>query len=148
MSEKAFDIEKRSFEMIESEVGNHEYDEKEWVIVRRVIHATADFDFAGKGKIIFHKKAIESGFNAIREGCTIVTDVDMVLAAISKKSIIELGLKTVCYISDSMVAEQARRLGKTRSETAMRRAAKDMDGGIIAITCSCSWNTSGLCICG
>jgi precorrin-8X/cobalt-precorrin-8 methylmutase len=133
MSEKAFDIEKRSFEMIESEVGNHEYDEKEWVIVRRVIHATADFDFAGKGKIIFHKKAIESGFNAIREGCTIVTDVDMVLAAISKKSIIELGLKTVCYISDSMVAEQARRLGKTRSETAMRRAAKDMDGGIIAI---------------
>jgi precorrin-8X/cobalt-precorrin-8 methylmutase len=57
----------------------------------------------------------------------------MVLAAISKKSITDLGLKTVCYISDTMVAEQARRLGKTRSETAMRRAAKDMDGGIIAI---------------
>lgn len=133
MSEKAFDIEKRSFEIIESEVSNHQYNENEWVIVRRVIHATADFDFAGKGKIIFHKKAIESAFNALRERCTIVTDVDMVLAAISKKSIIELGLKTVCYISDSMVAEQAHRLGKTRSETAMRRAAKDMDGGIIAI---------------
>ena len=133
MSDKAFDIEKRSFEIIESELGNHQYNENEWVIVRRVIHATADFDFAGKGKIIFHKKAIESAFNALRERCTIVTDVDMVLAAISKKSIINLGLKTVCYISDSMVAEQARRLGKTRSETAMRRAAKDMDGGIIAI---------------
>lgn len=133
MSEKAFDIEKRSFEIIESEVSNHQYNENEWVIVRRVIHATADFDFAGKGKIIFHKKAIESAFNALRERCTIVTDVDMVLAAISKKSIIDLGLKTVCYISESMVAEQARRLGKTRSETAMRRAAKDMDGGIIAI---------------
>jgi precorrin-8X/cobalt-precorrin-8 methylmutase len=133
MSEKAFDIERRSFEMIESEVGNHQYNENEWVIVRRVIHATADFDFAGNGKIIFHKKAIESAFNALRGMCTIVTDVDMVLAAISKKSIIDLGLKTVCYISDSMVAEQARRLGKTRSETAMRRATKDMDGGIIAI---------------
>lgn len=133
MSQKAFDIEKRSFEIIESEVGDHQYNENEWVIVRRVIHATADFDFADKGKIVFHKKAIESAFNALRERCTIVTDVDMVLAAINKKSIIDLGLKAVCYISDSMVAEQAHRLGKTRSETAMRRAAKDMDGGIVAI---------------
>jgi precorrin-8X/cobalt-precorrin-8 methylmutase len=133
MSQKACDIEKRSFEIIESEVGDHQYNENEWVIVRRVIHATADFDFADKGKIIFHKKAIESAFNALRERCTIVTDVDMVLAAINKKSIIDLGLKAVCYISDSMVAEQAHRLGKTRSETAMRRAAKDMDGGIVAI---------------
>jgi precorrin-8X/cobalt-precorrin-8 methylmutase len=133
MSEKAFDIEKRSFDIIESEVGNHQYNENEWVVVRRVIHATADFDFADKGKIIFHKKAIESAFNALRERCTIVTDVDMVLAAISKKSIIDLGLKAVCYISDSVVAEQACRSGKTRSETAMRRAAKDMEGGIIAI---------------
>jgi precorrin-8X/cobalt-precorrin-8 methylmutase len=134
MSEKAFDIEKRSFEIIESEVGkNHQYNENEWVIVRRVVHATADFDFAGNGKILFHRNAIESAFNALRKRCTIVTDVDMVLAAISKKSISDLGLKTVCYISDSMVAEQARMLGKTRSETAMRRAANDMDGGIIAI---------------
>jgi precorrin-8X/cobalt-precorrin-8 methylmutase len=133
MSQKAFDIEKRSFDIIESEVGNHQYNENEWVIVRRVIHATADFDFAGRGKIIFHKKAIESAFDALRERCTIVTDVDMVLAAISKKSIIDLGLKAVCYISDSIVAEQSRRLGKTRSESAMRRATKDMDGGIIAI---------------
>lgn len=133
MSEKAFDIEKRSFEIIESEVRNHHYNENEWVIVRRVIHATADFDFACKGKILFHRKAIESAFNALRQRCTIVTDVDMVLAAISKKSITDLGLKTVCYISDTMVAEEARRLSKTRSEIAMRRAAKDMDGGIIAI---------------
>jgi precorrin-8X/cobalt-precorrin-8 methylmutase len=133
MSQKAFDIEKRSFEIIESEVGDHQYNENEWVIVRRVIHATADFDFAEKGKIVFHKKAIDSAFNALRERCTIVTDVDMVLTAINKKSIIDLGLKAVCYISDSMVAEQAHRLGKTRSETAMRRAAKDMDGGIVAI---------------
>jgi precorrin-8X/cobalt-precorrin-8 methylmutase len=98
-----------------------------------VIHATADFDFANKGKILFHRKAIESAFNALRDRCTIVTDVDMVLAAISKKSITDLGLKTVCYISDSIVAEQARSTGRTRSETAMRRAAEDMDGGIIVI---------------
>jgi precorrin-8X/cobalt-precorrin-8 methylmutase len=134
MSEKAFDIEKRSFEIIESEIGNnHQYNEIQWVIVRRVIHATADFDFAGKGRIIFHEKAIDSAFNAIKKRCTIVTDVDMVLAAISKKSITDLSLNTMCYISDGMVAEEARRLGRTRSETAMRHAAKDMDSGIVAV---------------
>ena len=133
ISEKAFDIEKRSFEIIESEIGSHQYNEIQWVIVRRVIHATADFDFAGKGRIIFHKKAIDSAFNAIKKKCTIVTDVDMVLAAISKKSITDLGLKTVCYISDGMVAEEACRMGRTRSETAMRHAAKDIDGGIVAV---------------
>ncbi len=134
MSVKAFDIEKRSFEIIESEIDNRdEYNENEWVIVRRVIHATADFDYANNGKLIFHKKAIESAFNAFKEKCTIVTDVDMVLAAISKKSLNDLQLKAVCYISDAAVAEQARKLGKTRSETAMRYACKEMDGGIVAI---------------
>jgi precorrin-8X/cobalt-precorrin-8 methylmutase len=134
MSEKAFDIENRSFEIIESEIGNnHQYDEIHWVIVRRVIHAPADFDFAGRGRIIFHQRAIESAFNAIKKRCTIVTDVDMVLAGIGKKSTTDLGLSIVCYISDGLVAEEARRLGRTRSETAMRHAAKDMDGGIVAV---------------
>jgi precorrin-8X/cobalt-precorrin-8 methylmutase len=133
MSDKAFDIEKKSFEIIDSEIGSHNYNELQWAIVRRVIHATADFDFAGKGKILFHEKAFESVFDAIKDKCTIVTDVDMVLAAINKKSLADLGLKTACYISDSKVAEEARRSGRTRSETAMRRAARDMDGGIVTI---------------
>jgi precorrin-8X/cobalt-precorrin-8 methylmutase len=133
MSGRAFDIEKKSFEIIDSEIGSHDYDELQWAIVRRVIHATADFDFSGRGKILFHKKAIESAFAAIKNKCTIVTDVDMVLAAINKKSLADLGLRTACYISDSKVAEEARKSGRTRSETAMRHAAKDMDGGIVAI---------------
>lgn len=133
MSERAFDIEKKSFEIIDSEIGHHGYNEMQWAIVRRVIHATADFDFAGKGKILFHERALDSVFDAIKNRCTIVTDVDMVLAAINKKSLSDLGLKTACYISDGNVAEEARRLGRTRSETAMRHAAKAMDGGIVAI---------------
>ena len=133
MSDRAFDIERRSFDIIESEIGSHSYNEYQWVIVRRVIHATADFDFAKSGKILFHRRAIESAFNAFQKRCTVVTDVDMVLAAINKKSITDLGLKAVCYISDSIVAEQARKLSKTRSETAMRCAVNDMDGGIVAI---------------
>jgi precorrin-8X/cobalt-precorrin-8 methylmutase len=133
MSDRAFDIEKKSFEIIDSEVGKHSYNELQWAIVRRVIHATADFDFAGRGRILFHEKAIDSVFDAIRKKCTIVTDVDMVLAAINKKSLADLGLKTACYISDAGIAEESRRTGRTRSELAMRRASKDMDGGIVAI---------------
>ena len=133
MTERAFDIEKRSFEIIDAEVGKHNYDAMQWPIVRRVIHATADFDFAGRGKMLFHERAIESAFSAIKKGCTIVTDVDMVAAAINKKSLADLGLKTACYISDTKVAEEARRLGKTRSEMAMRHAAREIDGGIVVI---------------
>ncbi|UVS69596.1 precorrin-8X methylmutase [Nitrososphaera viennensis] len=133
MTERAFDIEKRSFEIIDSEAGPHGYNSMQWPIVRRVIHATADFDFAGSGKMLFHERAIESAFSAIKNRCTIVTDVDMVLAAINKKSLSDLGLKTACYISDKGVAEEAKKLGKTRSEMAMRHAAKEMDGGIVVI---------------
>lgn len=135
MLERAFDIEKRSFEIIDSEVGQHGYNDIQWPIVRRVIHATADFDFAsrGAGRILFHGQALESAFAAIQRKCTIVTDVDMVLAAINKKSLADLGLKTACYIADPNVAQESKRLGMTRSEMAMRRAAADMDGGIVAI---------------
>jgi precorrin-8X/cobalt-precorrin-8 methylmutase len=133
MTERAFDIEKRSFEIIDSEVGPHGYGPMQWPIVRRVIHATADFDFAGKGGMLFRRDAIDSAFSAIKNRCTIVTDVDMVLAAINKKSLADLGLSTACYISDPQVAEEAKKLGKTRSEMAMRRAARDMDGGIVVV---------------
>jgi len=133
MSERAFDIEKKSFEIIDSEVSHHDYNEIQWAIVRRVIHATADFDFAGRGKILFHDRALDSVFDAIKNKCTIVTDVDMVLAAINKKSLSDLSLRTSCRISDGKVIEEARMLGRTRSEIAMRHAAKEMDGGIIVI---------------
>lgn len=134
MSTRAFDIEKKSFEIIDSEVGQHEYNEMQWTIVRRVIHATADFEFAkGEGRILFHPQALDSAFAAIGRKCSVVTDVDMVLAAINKKSLTDLGLKPRCYISDPALAEEARKTGRTRSELAMRRAAAELDGGIAAI---------------
>lgn len=134
MSERAFDIEKRSFEIIDSEVGEHGYDEMQWTIVRRVVHATADFDFAtGKSKIIFHAAAIRSSFTAMKNQCAVVSDVDMVLAAINKKSLASLNLRPRCYISDLSLAEQSRTAGRTRSELAMRRAAEEINGGIVVI---------------
>ena len=133
MSQRAIDIEKLSFEIIDAEIGSHDYNELEWPIVRRVIHATADFDFARKGKIIFHNNPIDSAFDAIKNKCNIVTDVDMVLSALNKKSIADLGLKSACYISDKTLSDKARLYNKTRSEMAMRYAADEINGGIVAI---------------
>ena len=133
MSERAIDIEKLSFEIIDAEIGSHGYNELEWPIVRRVIHATADFDFARKGRIIFHNNPIDSAFNAIKNKCNIITDVDMVLSALNKKSISDLGLKSACYISDKTLSDKARLCNKTRSEMAMRYAAGEINGGIVAI---------------
>ncbi|HZA06632.1 MAG TPA: precorrin-8X methylmutase [Nitrososphaeraceae archaeon] len=133
MSNRAFDIEKKSLDIIDSEIGQHDYNELEWAIVRRVIHATADFDFATRERVIFHRNAITSAFKAIKNKCNIVTDVDMVLSAINKKLVTDLGLKVMCYISDKSLANEARKFNKTRSQMAMRRAANEMNGGIVAI---------------
>jgi precorrin-8X/cobalt-precorrin-8 methylmutase len=133
MSNRAFDIEKKSLDIIDSEIGQHDYNELEWAVVRRVIHATADFDFARRERVVFHRNAITSAFNAIKNKCNIVTDVDMVLSAINKKLVTDLGLKVMCYISDKSLANEARKFNKTRSEMAMRRAANEMNGGIVVI---------------
>lgn len=133
MSNRAFDIEKKSLDIIDSEIGQHDYNELEWAVVRRVIHATADFDFARRERVVFHRNAITSAFDAIKNKCNIVTDVDMVLSAINKKLVTDLGLKVMCYISDKSLANEARKFNKTRSEMAMRRAANEMNGGIVAI---------------
>lgn len=132
-SEKALDIEKRSMAIIEQEVGKHSYNELEWMIVRRIIHATADFDFAKQNAIIFHKDAIVSAFNAIAKKCAIVGDSDIVLAGLNKKSLSDFGVRRVCSISDASIADEAKKLNKTRAEVAMRNAADDINNGIIAI---------------
>ncbi len=132
-SEKSMDIEKRSMAIIEQEVGKHNYDELEWIIVRRVIHATADFDFAKQNAIIFHKDTISSALNAIENKCAIVGDSDIVLAALNKKNLNDFGLRSVCQISDVTVANEAKQLNKTRAEIAMRKSAADINNGIVAI---------------
>jgi len=133
MSNRAFQIEKKSLKIIDTEIGQHNYNELEWAIVRRVIHATADFDFARRERIIFHRNAIKSAFNAIKNKCNIVTDVDMVRSAINKKLVTDLGLKAICHISDNALANESRKFNRTRSEMAMRHAANEMNGGIVAI---------------
>lgn len=133
MSERAFGIEKQSFDIIESEIGNHNYTDDEWAVVRRVIHATADFDFARSDRIIFSKDSIESAFVAFSKHSDIVTDVEMVLHGINKKSLADIGLKGVCIINDPKLKEISKISNKTRSELAIRESAKKIHNGVVII---------------
>ncbi|MGB6463739.1 MAG: precorrin-8X methylmutase [Nitrosotalea sp.] len=133
ITQKGQSIEDKSMEIIESEIGTHTYSQDEWTIVKRVIHSTADFDFARDNKIIFHKQAIESGIAALKQGCNIIVDVNGVVGLLNKDNLGKFSNKVICGISDMVVVEEAKRLNKTRAQTAMRMAAKEMDGSIVAI---------------
>jgi precorrin-8X/cobalt-precorrin-8 methylmutase len=133
MSNRSFNIEKQSFDIIESEIGKHDYDKDQWIVVRRVIHATADFDFAKNCKIIFHPKAIQSAFNAFSKKSFIVTDVEMVLHGLNKKTMGDLQLTGVCYINDPSCIEDSKKLEKTRSELAIQKAIDKINNGIVVV---------------
>ena len=130
---KGQSIENESMKIIEREVGSHEYNDMEWPIVRRVIHATADFDFAGENKIVFHKDAITSGINALKNGCSIIADVNGVIGGLNKQNPKDFGNNLICNISDPDLAERAKQENKTRAQMSMRIAASEMNGGILVI---------------
>jgi len=132
-TKKGQSMEDGSMRVIESEIGSHQYNEKEGPIVRRVIHSTADFDFAKDNAIIFHKDAIQSGIKALKTGCSIVVDVNGVEGLLNKQNSKNFGNNVVCKISDPEIMQQAQNGNKTKSQMAMRMARSDIDGGIVVI---------------
>lgn len=132
-TEKGQSIEDASMQLIEEEIGNHDYDEKEWPVVRRIIHSTADFDFAGKNRIIFSKNAITSGIEALRNGKSIVVDVNGVIGGLNKQNPKDFQNDIICNISNPEVMELAKKEAKTRSQISMRMAESFIDGGIVVI---------------
>jgi precorrin-8X/cobalt-precorrin-8 methylmutase len=130
---KGQSIEDASMQMIDREIGIHQYNKKEWLIVRRIIHSTADFDFARENGIIFHKESIESGMNALKSGCSIVVDVNGVIGGLNKQNPKDFQNKIVCNISSPEIMEMAKKENKTRSQVSMRAALLDIEGGIVVI---------------
>lgn len=135
MSESSLRIEENSMKIIELEIGSHGYSELQWNVVRRVIHATADFDFAkpDKNGIIFSTKSIENAFEAFKKKRHIVVDVDMVQSGINKKSVAKIGTNLICNISNKDVIDISKKENKTRSTIAMRYSSKEIDGGIVVV---------------
>lgn len=116
------DIEARSMEIIQSELGEWSFPAEVLPVVKRVIHTTADFDYADH--LVFSEGAVQRGVEAIRQGCTIVTDTQMARSGINKRVLERFGGEVLCFMSDVDVANEAKERGVTRATVSMERAAR------------------------
>lgn len=120
---KPEDIEKKSFELIEKELAsmNISLPEQNAPVIKRVIHTTADFDFAST--LRFSPDAVKIARRLIKNGADIITDTNMTKAGISKSSLARFGGQIHCFMADEDVAHEAKERGVTRALVSMERAA-------------------------
>jgi len=126
-------IEHDSFSIVDRESGESEYSAEQWQVVRRMIHATADFEFNGLTE--FSPNAVQAGMEAILSGAAIVADVEMICVGLSKPRLSHFGVTTQQFISDEDVITQAKAENTTRAVQAMRKAQRQglLNGGVVAI---------------
>jgi len=118
---KPMEIENKSMEIIEVELGEHGMSPQELKVVERTIHTTGDFDY--KNIVSIKSKAIEEGLKAIKGGCRIVTDTTMALSGINKPALEKLNCKVECFIGHPEIFKNAKLKGITRSMASMDHAA-------------------------
>lgn len=124
------EIERRSMEIIESGLPAGIPEENK-AVVKRVIHCTADFDYAEN--LTFSENAVRKAVDALRNGCDIVTDTQMALSGINKAAASKIGCTVHCFMSDPDVAEKAKERGCTRAVISMEKAAELKKPLILAI---------------
>ena len=115
-------IEQRSFEIITKELGGRRFDPLLEPVIKRVIHTTADFDYADN--LVFSPGVVEHAHRLLQNGACIVTDTKMAMSGINKSALSKLGSEVYNFISDEDVAAEAKERGETRSAVAMEKAAR------------------------
>lgn len=115
------EIEKRSFEIITEELGDRVLAKENELVIKRVIHTTADFDYADN--LVFSEQAVERAKAAIKSGVRFVTDTNMGKAGINRAALEKWGCSVECFMADEEVAEAAKRLKTTRACASMDKAA-------------------------
>jgi len=118
------EIEKRSFEIIGQELDTMgiELDEIEEPVTKRVIHTSADFDYAKT--MCYSKDAVKIAQELIKAGADIVTDTNMAKAGINKTRLASFGGQVHCFMADEDVAAEAKERKVTRATVSMERAAR------------------------
>ena len=117
------DIEKRSFEIIREEMGNHDFSDRELNVVKRVIHTTADFEY--KDLIRIDEQSIDKALSLLKKGCKIYTDTQMIKSGINKKALEKLGCEIVNYVSTEEAFRIAKEKNITRSMAAIEIAMNE-----------------------
>ena len=118
---RPMDIEKRSFEIISELLGDTPLAPENELVIKRVIHTSADFDYVKN--LVFSENAVKIALEALKSGCDIVTDTQMAKAGINKRALETLGGQVHCFMSDEEVAKEAKLRGVTRATVSMERAA-------------------------
>ena len=116
------EIEKRSFEIITEELKKKgiSLPAEQENITKRVIHTSADFDYADT--LAYSKDAVAIAKELLKNGADIVTDTNMALAGINKKALAKLGGQAHCFMADEDVAMVAKKRGSTRAVVSMEKA--------------------------
>jgi precorrin-8X/cobalt-precorrin-8 methylmutase len=125
------DIQQESFRIIEQELGSRGLSAEEWLVARRVIHSTGDFEFAQL--LRFHSEAFAAASEAIAAGEDLLTDVEMVRMGIQGMAHSRHGLRVRCHLNDPVVSQQAQTRGTTRSAEGIRRGLQHGPVGICII---------------
>ena len=100
-------------------------------VVERVIHTTADFDFARN--LVFTENAVAAGIAVLRDGADIVTDTNMARAGVSRNGLSRLGGSVHCYMADPAIVRTARETDSTRAAASVRYAAEAHPGAVFAV---------------
>lgn len=99
-------------------------------VVKRVIHTTADFDYAGN--LRFTPDAPGQARAALVGG-TVITDSNMALAGISRPAMRKLGCEAHCFMAEPAIAQAAREQGITRAAASMAHAAALFPNAVYAV---------------
>lgn len=126
------EIERRSFELIDQELQSMgiRLEPEQEPVIKRAIHTTADFEYAGN--LVFSEHAVQKGIDALRQGAVIITDTNMGWSGVNKKKLSSLGGEALCFMADEDVAREAAEKGTTRAVASMEKAAGYLEGAVPA----------------
>ena len=133
MTEKGRAIEEESFRVVDEEAGPHGFSELEWAVVRRMIHATADFEY--KDLTRFSPHAVEAGLKALMGGARILVDARMIACGLNPERLALFGNEVVELLTHPEVVARAQATGGTRAEAAVgyAREAGLLEGAVVGV---------------
>ncbi len=112
-------IEDESFQRIRRELGEIVFPEALAPIILRVIHTTADFDYAHTMR--FYQDPVANAHQALAQGATIFTDTTMALSGLNKRRLASWKGEAHCYVGDPETKVLAETKAITRSAASVLR---------------------------
>jgi precorrin-8X/cobalt-precorrin-8 methylmutase len=118
-----------SLAIIDRELGPEPSDPDERAVLRRMIHASADFDYAMN--VRYAPGAISAAVAALRRGAPVIADVEMLRAGVRRELSGPLSVEVLSGLDGPETASLARSAGLTRSAAGLRRMAEGVGAGAV-----------------